>query len=594
MKMHFRFLNNKFWWSIKCILFIVANTVSSCAQTVSGTFALNQAGYYPEATKTALILTDNPARMSFQVVDNNTGKIVFDGLLGSPMLSASSAFTTRSADFTALQQTGSFHIVVKELGESMTFDIRKHIYSPVAVASLKAFYYQRASMPLEPAYAGIWQHKAGHPDTAVIIHPSAAFKNRTAGSLIASPGGWYDAGDYNKYVVNSGISTGTLLAAYEDFSAYFDSLHTNIPESKNALPDILDEALYNIRWLFTMQDPQDGGVYNKCTNASFDGMIMPEKAVSPRYVVQKGTAAALNLSAVMAQSSRLFRKFEKSCPGLADSCLIAAEKAWNWAKENPDVSYDQGQMNKKYEPAITTGGYGDAYFGDEWLWANAELFATTGKKLYFDKILGQMNDVIDVPSWNNVGILGYYTLIRTKKQLPEYAQSIIEIMKKRVISLADSYINKISSNALHSVMGSTRKDYIWGSNAVAANQGVLLINAYLLTHEKKYLDAALGNVDYLLGRNFTGYCFVTGTTTKSPLHPHHRISIADGIPAPVPGLLVGGPNEGRQDGIHYTNTTPEASYIDEAGAYASNEIAINWNAPLVYLLNAADAIMGTI
>ncbi|WP_253810033.1 glycoside hydrolase family 9 protein, partial [Hydrotalea flava] len=93
------------------------------------------------------------------------------------------------------------------------------------------------------------------------------------------------------------------------------------------------------------------------------------------------------------------------------------------------------------------------------------------------------------------------------------------------------------------------------------------------------------NADYLLGRNATGYCYVTGFGSKSPMHPHHRPSIADGIGAPVPGLLVGGPNPGKQDGQEYPNTFPETAYTDNDKAYACNEIAINWNAPAVYLFN---------
>ncbi|MEI9807611.1 MAG: glycoside hydrolase family 9 protein [Bacteroidota bacterium] len=109
----------------------------------------------------------------------------------------------------------------------------------------------------------------------------------------------------------------TLLSAFEDMPAYFDTLHTQIPESADGIPDILNEALCNLRWMFTMQDPGDGGVYNKCTNANFDGMVMPGETTWPRYVVQKGTAATLDFAAVMAQASRIFSKFRKQLPGPA-------------------------------------------------------------------------------------------------------------------------------------------------------------------------------------------------------------------------------------------------------------------------------------
>ena len=155
------------------------------------------------------------------------------------------------------------------------------------------------------------------------------------------------------------------------------TLHTGIPESGNALPDIIDEILYNLRWMLTMQDPGDGGVYHKCTNAAFDGMVMPGATTLPRYVVQKSTAAALDFAAVTAQSARILKKFQKQLPGLSDSCLKASQNAWNWAVKNPNVIYDQDGMNKKFEPAITTGAYGDNTLWDEWTWAASELFVST-------------------------------------------------------------------------------------------------------------------------------------------------------------------------------------------------------------------------
>ncbi|HCD52991.1 MAG TPA: cellulase, partial [Balneolaceae bacterium] len=124
----------------------------------------------------------------------------------------------------------------------------------------------------------------------VMVHAAAATGSRPEGTIISSPKGWYDAGDYNKYVVNSGISTYTLLFAYEQFPEFFKNQDLNIPESKNDLPDILDEALWNLEWLLTMQD-EDGGVYHKLTTANFEGMVMPHEATNQRYVVMKNTGA---------------------------------------------------------------------------------------------------------------------------------------------------------------------------------------------------------------------------------------------------------------------------------------------------------------
>jgi endoglucanase len=143
------------------------------------------------------------------------------------------------------------------------------------------------------------------------------------------------------------------------------------------------------------------------------------------------------------------------------------------------------------------------------------------------------------------------------------------------------------------VMGKTPQDFVWGSSAVAGNQGIALVQAYRLTGDERYLHFALANLDYLLGRNATGYSFVTGFGDKPPMHPHHRPSIADGVTQPVPGLLVGGPNPRapQQDRCtSYTSEVPDEVYSDDACSYASNEIAINWNAPLAYLAAALEAL----
>jgi endoglucanase len=139
-------------------------------------------------------------------------------------------------------------------------------------------------------------------------------------------------------------------------------------------------------------------------------------------------------------------------------------------------------------------------------------------------------------------------------------------------------------------MGQTVRDFSWGGSSVAANQGILLLCAYRLTGKRAYLQGVLSNLDYLLGRNATGYSFVTGIGSKRVMHPHHRPSEADGVEDPVPGLLSGGPNPGMQDKCNYPSSEPELAFVDDVCSYASNEIAINWQAPMVYLANAVEAL----
>jgi endoglucanase len=563
---------------------------STAHAQLTSNIQLNQLGFYPHGPKIAVI-NSTISSTKFYLLSANKKDTVYRGNLTDSVHPEYSTIATHVADFSSFSKPGNYIVYIKDAGFSFPFTIGNNAQHAAAAASLKGYYFQRVSMPLEAQYAGKWARPAGHPDTAILIHPSAATAQRPAGSIISCPGGWYDAGDYNKYIVNSGITMGTLLSAYEDFPAYFKTLQTNIPESSDAIPDILNEIIYNLRWMLTMQDPNDGGVYNKCTNAAFDAMVMPGVTKLPRYVVQKGTAATLDFAAVTAQAARILKAFNKQLPGLADSCNAASIKAWQWAQQNPALEYNQFAMNAKFDPKITTGGYGDRKFTDEWFWAACELYSTTKDKSYQAVINQYWKDTLSLPSWGNVLMLGYYTLIRNEKSLKALGGIDFEQAKQRVITMADNLISNGGDKAYQTILGQSRRDFIWGSNSVALNQSIVLINAWMITKDKKYIQSALSNLDYVLGRNATGYCFVTGIGTKSTRNPHHRQSVSDGIDDPVPGLLAGGPNPGQQDRCPgYPSRMPAESYTDSNCAYASNEIAINWNAPLVYVSNAIEAL----
>lgn len=555
---------------------------------VSENIRLNQLGFYPDAPKIAVVTAVDVSK--FSILTKDKKQTVFSGDLKESVNAALNGKKTFIADFSAFNKLGKYVIAVAGLGNSFPFEISPSVYHVLAAASIKAYYYQRASTALPEQFAGKWHRNAGHPDDKVLVHPSAAAELRPAGTVISASKGWYDAGDYNKYVVNSGVSMGTMLSLCEDFPEYIKTLNTNIPESKNNVPDVLDELVWNLRWMLAMQDPNDGGVYNKLTNANFDGFVMPEVTKAPRYVVQKGTAATLDLAAVAAQASRILKKYQKDLPGLADSCLNASIKAWDWAQKNPDLAYDQNAMNAKFEPKISTGGYGDRSFNDEFIWAAAELYITTKQEGYYKAVPMFPDDRMPLPSWGNVRLLGYYSLARNEKMLTGKAKEDFLVLKRSIITLADGLIEGVDDRAYETVMGKSARDFGWGSNSNAGNQGVALIQAYKLSGDKKYLNYALSNLDYLLGRNATGYSYVTGIGYKTPMHPHHRPSAADGVVDPIPGLLVGGPNPGQQDHIKVPSIVPDEAYIDDERAYAANEIAINWNAPLVYLANALEAL----
>ena len=544
---------------------------------------LNQVGYLPAAQKLAVVPADAQAR--FAVVDAASGKQVFEGSLGAAATWDASGERVRLADFSALRTPGSYRLRVAGLPDSAPFAIKPGVYRELDIAAIRNYTLNRTGIALTPAVAGPYARPLAHPDTKVLVHASAASKARPTGTVISSPKGWYDAGDYNKYIVNSGISTYTLLAAYEHFPEWFAKLSLNLPESGNGLPDILNETLWNLDWMLTMQDPNDGGVYHKLTNKVFDGMVMPEKATAPRYVVQKTTTATLDFAAVMAAASRVLKPFDSQQPGRSARYLAAAEKAWRWAEANPKVLYEQ--------PAdIQTGAYGDKSADDEFAWAAAELLISTGKADYRSRAFAHTGSAAKgtEPGWADVGMLGWISLAQHARHLPAGVDAAP--VRKQLLEVGDRLVERWRASPYRVTMGS--QDFVWGSSSTILNQAMMLVAAYRVEPKPDYLNAAQSALDYVLGRNGPGMSFVTGFGERSPMHPHHRPSEADGIKAPVPGMLVGGPNPGQQDAkdcpAPYPSKLPALSYLDHVCSYASNEIAINWNAPLVYVAAAMESL----
>ena len=552
---------------------------------VSSNIRINQVGFYTKSSKLAAVV--NAVGDDFFFLSSNLVDTVFRGKLGVETIWDASNEKTRLADFSEFMKPGQYVFMVPGVGVSSTFLIGDHAYLDLTRGSIRAYYYQRASQTLDKAYAGKWARIAGHPDRHVFVHASAASIERPAESQISSPGGWYDAGDYGKYVVNSGISTYTLLALYQHYPTLFDTLKLNIPESANALPDLLDEALWNFRWMLSMQDPSDGGVYHKLTTAAFSAMIMPDADKAKRYVVQKSVTATLDMAATAAYASRLFRKFEGRLPGLADSALTASRRAWDWARRNPTAYYRQTENNKTFSPPITTGEYGDGSAADEFQWAGTELYLATKEDSFFTvAFTNGFPKSLGTPGWPSVASLGFYSMAdEVYDQYPLIDSSLVH---KRVVDAATIFRNASTTSPFRIPMGA--REFYWGSNATCGNQGMLMLQAFRITGDTSFVRGAVDALDYLLGKNGTSHSYVTGFGYQSPMHPHHRPSIADGVVDPVPGLLVGGPNPNQQDGCTSLSTYPALAWNDLDPCYASNEVAINWNAPLAYLAGSMEAI----
>jgi endoglucanase len=523
---------------------------------------LNQEAFAPQAAK-HIFLPESLEKNEFTVSDES-GRIVFSGITTKAKEWPFAGVKVSMAELTPVDKQGKYFVQIGN--ESYPFHVQSEVNKTIGTSLLKSFYFARVSEPILEEFAGEYTRPLGHADDTVYIHRSAASKIRPTGSIISSPGGWYDAGDYNKYIVNSGITTFTMLHLYELFPNKLADLKLNIPESNNEIPDILDEALINLHWMQSMQDPADGGVYHKLTSLGFCGMIPPHQDKHDRYVVYKTTSASLNLAATLAKASRIFAAFKNDYPGLSDRFLRAAQEAYEWALDHPEVYF-------KNPPDVKTGQYDDKDLSDEWFWASVELFLCTGNESYLDKT-AMYQQLFTVPEWRRTNMLGIYSALSyvgsNKDKLP-----IKKMEKKLRVIAKNKYADQKNSAFRTSIVR-----FPWGSNSEVANDGLLSLIAYTQTGDKRFLETAETNANYILGANPLNKCFVTSFGNNSPMHLHDRRCASDGIDEPIPGLLAGGPSLAARVDCgedKYKSDLPALSYLDKECSYSTNETAINWN-----------------
>ncbi len=538
----------------------------------NGAVALNQVGYLPNLPKHATI---NMHAASFVVRAAQSEEIVYRGQLSARAADAASGDTLQTADFSAFTKPGSYVLELDSGYQSTPFHIATDVYRDALRLTSRAFYGQRCGCNVD--LGGGYAHPACH--LSAEYHASSG---KTG--VLRNRGGWHDAGDYGRYIVNAGISTGTLLWAWELYQPTLGKLSLQIPESGGKIPDFLAEIRWNLDWMLTLQD-SDGGVWHKQTSLQFCPFIMPQDDTLTSYVIgtdtppYKSTCASADFAAVMAIAARCYGTYDSA---YAKRCLTAARKAWSWCAHNPDILFHN-------PPGVGTGEYGEDDCRDEILWAAAELRRTTGDAEYskaFAAAAGKAESIaIHAPSWSALSALAYWTYALSERKDPPALQNAI-----REATIQAAEILAGNSNGYGNTL--TASDYVWGSNGVAGNHSMLLLIAHHFHPERSFAEAALNNLHYLVGRNCFGISWVTQLGSRPFLHPHHRPSAADHLPEPWPGLLSGGPNAHPADPVAKTLPPgpPMRMHIDDQGAYSVNEIAINWNAPLVFLLAAANSL----
>jgi endoglucanase len=580
----------------------------ACGQ--AGAIRVNGVGYAPAAPKSAILETAATAPVEWRVEDAG-GAVLLRGRSVPYGADRASGRSLHRIDFGALQRPARDLRLVAGEASSPRFAIAANLYRPLARDALAYFYHNRAGVPIEARYAGgaRWARLAGHPrEVAGCVAGKDGRGNAwdDCGYTLDVTGGWYDAGDHGKYVVNGGIATWTLLNLYEwqrtrRRFAFADGT-LSIPEAGNRVDDLLDEARREVDFLLRMQVPEGrrmklpvgqpapaaglrfslvetgGMAHHKVADARWTGLPMRPDADTERRVLHPpSTAATLNLAAVAAQCARIWRTIDAA---FADRCATAAIRAWAAAERNPAVFATSDFPG--------SGGYGDRELADERFWAAAELYATTRERRFLDIVLASpfASQTAGEPGWPSVATLGLVTLALSDTQPTAAA-------RRAIVAAADGWTRERERTGF-AIPFATEK-FGWGSNSNLLNRAMLIALAHDWTGEPRYRAAVVDSADYLLGRNPIGRSYVSGYGTDPMRNPHHRfwaVFFDPAYPPPPPGVLSGGPNSGGGDEVANAikgKCAPMACWRDDGRAFALNEVAINWNAPLAWVAAWLDA-----
>ncbi len=523
---------------------------------VGAAIRLNTVGFRPEAVKAATVSGEATA---FRVLEADSGLVALSGEVGSPLRTAPTDTdeTVRVADFSALTKPGSYILEVAGVGRSEPFTIAADVWNEPYYLVTRAMYLWRCGTAVDAE----WNGRKYHQDPCHLGDGLLDEVGGPEGAVRDGVGGWHDAGDYNKYVVNAGVSAGLMFKAWEQFRVRIERVSLDLPESGQGMPDLLAELRYEFDWLFKMQ-ADDGSVYHKLTARDFRYWGPAEHDTSPRYFTPGGTTAVADFVALMALGARHFREFDEA---YADRCLEAARRGWAFLAAHPE--------HKDADLAgFHTGGYQANDFVHR-LWALAELWETTGEDSFLKEFEHRAQPIefkLTGPDWGDVRDLALGTYLSASR--PEARNpALVGHLTGSLLGTATRIVEACRVNPHGRPFGAARADFFWGCNGSVAAQTYLLHLADRLAPEPSplYRRTAAQALAHLFGRNYHGRSYVTGLGANPPEHLHDR----RGDPA-WPGYLVGGPH-------------PDARiYYDVTADPSRNEIAINWNASLIYALAA--------
>ncbi|MET7455241.1 glycoside hydrolase family 9 protein [Streptomyces sp. NPDC005574] len=549
---------------------------------------VNQVAYLPAGPKNATLVTAATSPLPWRL-KNGRGAVVAHGRTVPRGTDASSGQNVHSIDFGGYRGRGDGFTLLADGETSRPFGIGTSAYERLRLDAVKYYYTQRSGIAIRDDLRPGYGRPAGHLDAA---------PNRGDLDVPCVPGGcdhrldvsggWYDAGDHGKYVVNGGIATWELLSTYErsllartGHPAKLGDDTLAIPESGNKVPDILDEARWELEFLLKMQvpagQPAAGMVHHKVHDAQWTGLpLLPSDDPQQRELHPPSTTATLNLAATAAQAARLYRPYDRR---FAAKALAAARTAWAAALAHPDVYAPESD-------ATGGGAYADSDASDEFYWAAAELYLTTGEKQFADHVLGSPLHTADIfgplgLDWSRTAAAGRLDLATVPSALPGRDKG-----RRSVVRAADGYLATLAGQPYGMPYAPDGNRYDWGSSHQVLNNAVVLATAYDVTGAAKYRDGAVQSMDYILGRNALNISYVTGYGEVNSHHQHSRWyarELDPALPDPPAGTLAGGPNSAIQDPYAQSRLqgcVGQFCYIDDIQSWSTNETAINWNAAL--------------
>ncbi len=468
-------------------------------------------------------------------------------------------------DFSSWVTPGEYYLTEtgKDTG-SYPFVIGDSAYDAVLKQAVRSFYYQRCGTPKSLPWADYrWTDTACHLGT--LQDRDCRLVSDTSSSTSRDlSGGWHDAGDHNKYINYADIAIHDLLAAYEENPEVWGDNYA-LPESGNGVPDILDEAKWELDWFLKMQK-SDGSVLHKVSVTQWGGSTCPpsSETLARRYAPATASAT-INACGVWAHAAIVFRSLPyPEMQAYADTLEQAAKDAWNWIDTHPaDIpsNYDNaGFLNSAAEDGSYTQ-YANITA------ASAYLLVLTGDTTTYRDYFNDHYKNTHLFQWNAIAI--YFKDPQINSALLYYGISpystdsiVMDIRNQYMIAATDTSSNFDIINQYNDSTDAYRAylyDCGWGSNAYRCYGGSAFTNIvkYGLdtVNDDNHRDAAEGYLHFIHGTNPLQQLYLSrleeiGGEHSVPEFYHGWFEDSTGydnadssLYGPAPGYLVGGPNE---------------------------------------------------